>query len=150
MNSAVTYSDKNERLWIDDFAPFVFGHVTRLSEAQGMKKSNAKKVEAIKHQVDKFKFAYFIVDTSEIEECNASAFAEYCNCSLCEQFKAGLEYVALLTPKNRATAKVLTEAIKSLSFRASIGMYENFERALHHTTNLWSSHLGRAAHAPYR
>lgn len=147
MKPATSYQDKHERLWIDDFGPFVFAHVTSLSSANEIKKVNVKKVEAVRHQVSKYKFAYSIVDTSDIEESNIAAFVDYCNASLGDQFKAGLEYVALLKPKNQFAASALHEAVKALSFRGLLGIHETFERALQHTTQLWSGKLGHSSTA---
>lgn len=146
MKPVTSYQDKHERLWIDDFGPFVFAQVSRLSSPSEMKQVNAKKVEAVRHQVNKYKFAFSIVDTTEIEESNIAAFVDYCNASLSDQFKAGLEYVALLKPKNQF-ASALNEAVKALSFRPMLGIHESFERALQHTTQLWSGKLGHSSTA---
>jgi hypothetical protein len=117
------------------------------SSPSEMKKVNAKKVEAVRHQVNKFKFAFSIVDTTEIEESKIAAFVDYCNASLSDQFKAGLEYVALLKPKNQFAASALSEAVKVLSFKPMLGIHESFERALQHTTQLWSGKLGHSSTA---
>lgn len=141
MNAAVSFQDKYERTWIDEFGPYVFAQVARISDSSEVKKTNARKIDAVKHQVNKFKFAYTILDTSEVEEPSAAAFAEYCNSRLADQIKAGVEYVAFLTPKNRQAANALNEALKSLSFKSMIGVHESFERALHYTNQLWSYRL---------
>lgn len=125
MNSAISYEDHHERIWIDNFAPFIFGQVTKLPTVPMMSKANAKKVEAVRHQVGKFNFAYSIIDTSEIDEANVDAITEYCNGSLLGQFKEGLEYVAFLTPKNRIAARALNEALRRFRSKPSPGFMKH-------------------------
>jgi hypothetical protein len=143
MNSAI-FHDQHERIWVDDFGPFVFAKVTKLAASHEMKSANIKTVEAIRQQVKKFKFVYFILDTSETEDLTAGKLTDYCTDCLSDQFKVGLEYVAFLTPKNSSAASTLHAALRSLPLRGAIGMHESFERALHHTTCLWQDRMGRS------
>jgi hypothetical protein len=143
MNSAI-FHDKHERIWIDDFGPFVFAKVTKLAASDEMKTANMKTVEAIRHQVKKFKFVYFILDTTETEDFTAAKLADFYTHRLADLFKVGLEYVAFLTPKSSTSANTLHAALRSLPLRGPIGMHESFERALHHTTCLWQDRMGRS------
>ena len=144
MTSTVSFQDEHKRLWIDDFGPFVFAKMSKLGTSQEMKNANQKTIEAIKHQVKKFKFVYFILDTTETEELTTTSFIEYCNHCLADQFKAGLEYAAFLSPRNGSAATTLQAAVKSLPVRSAVGIHESFERALHHTTRLWQDRMGRS------
>jgi hypothetical protein len=143
MNSSLSYNDKHERIWIDDFGPFVFAKVNRLATSDQMKSANMKTIEAIRHQVKKFKFVYFILDTTETEDLSMVTLIDYCTHCLADQFKAGLEYAAFLTPKNSSAASTLQSALRTLPLRSAIGIHDSFERALHHTTRLWQDRMGQ-------
>jgi len=144
MNSAINFQDQHERIWIDDFGPFVFAQIKSLAAASEMKNANVKAIEAIRHQAKKFKFVFSILDTTETESLTYDKLMDYYQQSLIRQFKAGLEYTAFLRPRNEYSAEVLAMAVKAFTLRSSIGVHETFESALHHTTQLWQARLSRA------
>lgn len=145
MTSAINFQDRHGRIWIDDFGPFVFGQLKNLATPSDMKNANTKSIEAIRHQAKRFKFVFSILDTTETESMTYNTLMDYYHQSLLGQFKAGLEYLAFLRPRNEHSAEVLSMAVKAFTLRSSIGVHETFESALHHTTRLWQSRLSRAA-----